>query len=597
MLDNNLFKKGYSFPKINDLIDVATLQQIQDWAAITAGVSVLIRDAEGIPVTKASLSNEFCNLISGEEHINPECRESNIKAAVLAAKAGKPQKYTCYAGLTQFAAPIQIDGHFLGTIVVGDRPTEPIKPEKIRELADRFNIDFDRLMEASKSVEIWSDETIRNTVNFLYTIANTLLMICYQGYHLNKNVQELTALLEISHILNSTMGLQEMLDKISEGIVKVLNVKASTIRLLDNNGVELVLKSMYNLSPDYLSKGPVILEEHPICKMALEGKTSIISDVTNDQRFGYNDAAKKEGLHTMLCTGLKSRDKAIGTIHLYTGEPHEFTQDELMLVQSIANQVAIAIENAKLYEQSIEKQRMERELIMAGEIQSELLPKASPNIEKFDLEIKFVPCSQLSGDLYDFISLDNKKVAFVIADVSGKGLPSAILMATTHATIRAAAKDDIQKSSKIISEVNSYLCEYTRTTEFVTIFYGVLDAEKMTLTYTNAGHNPPIIIRDGAGVFLEQGGIPAGIIRETNYSEEQIELCSGDTILLYTDGVTEAMNSEKETFGIRRLMNIFQKNYSKNSEEIIKIIYDRILDFLGDAPQSDDLTIMAIKVK
>jgi sigma-B regulation protein RsbU (phosphoserine phosphatase) len=188
-------------------------------------------------------------------------------------------------------------------------------------------------------------------------------------------------------------------------------------------------------------------------------------------------------------------------------------------------------------------------------------------------------------------------VGFVIADVSGKGLPSAILMATTHATIRAAAKDDIQKSSKIISEVNSYLCEYTRTTEFVTIFYGVLDAEKMTLTYTNAGHNPPIIIRDGAGVFLEQGGIPAGIIRETNYNEEQIGLCSGDTILLYTDGVTEAMNSEKEIFGIRRLMNIFQKNHSKNSEEIIKIIYDRILDFLGDAPQSDDLTLMTIKVK
>ena len=501
-------EKGYSFPKITDLIDVSTLQQIQDWAARTAGVSVLIRDEDGVPVTKASQSNEFCTLISGEDHTNPECKDSNIKAATLAAAAGKPQKYTCYAGLTQFAAPIQIEGHLLGTIVVGDRPTEPISPERIRDLAAKFNIDFDELMEASKKVEIWSDENMRTTINFLYSIANTLLMLCYQGYHLNKNVQELTALLEISQILNSTLGLQEMLDRISEGIVKILNVKASTIRLLDDSGVELVLKSMYNLSPDYLSKGPVIIDEHPICQAALRGETKIIPDVSTDPNFGYKEEAKNEGLCALLCTGLKIKDKAIGTMHLYTEEPREFIQDEIMLVQSIANQAAIAIDNAQLYEQSIEKERIERELTIAGEIQTELLPKGNPKIEKFDLRVKFVPCSQLSGDLYDFMELDDKKVGFVIADVSGKGLPGAILMATTHATLRAAAKDDMQQAAKIIYEVNEYLCEYTRTTEFVTIFYGVLDAENMSLSYTNAGHNPPIIFRDGVGVFLEEGGIP-----------------------------------------------------------------------------------------
>ena len=268
-----------------------------------------------------------------------------------------------------------------------------------------------------------------------------------------------------------------------------------------------------------------------------------------------------------------------------------------MLVQSIANQAAIAIDNAQLYEQSIEKERIERELTIAGEIQTELLPKGNPKIKKFDLRVKFVPCSQLSGDLYDFVELDDKKVGFVIADVSGKGLPGAILMATTHATLRAAAKDDMQQSAKIIYEVNEYLCEYTRTTEFVTIFYGVLDAENMTLTYTNAGHNPPIIFRDGVGVFLEEGGIPAGIIRDTNYGEEQIDLLPGDVILLYTDGVTEAANSEKEIFGVRRLMGVFQRNEDKNSEELVRIIYDTLLDFLDDQTLGDDLTLMVIKVK
>jgi sigma-B regulation protein RsbU (phosphoserine phosphatase) len=354
---------------------------------------------------------------------------------------------------------------------------------------------------------------------------------------------------------------------------------------------------MYNLSPDYLSKGPVILEKHPICQSALLGETIIIPDVSTDPRFGYTEAAKKEGICAMLCTGLKSKDRDIGTLHLYTEEPREFTQDEIMLVQSIANQAAIAIDNAKLYEQSIEKQRIERELVMAGEIQAELLPKESPKIERFDLKVKFLPCSQLSGDLYDFIEFGDRCVGFVIADVSGKGLPSAILMATTHATIRAAAKDDMQKAGKILDAVNEYLCKYTRMTEYVTVFYGVLDAENLTLTYANAGHNPPIIFRDGVGVFLEEGGIPAGIIRDTNYGEEQIDLLPGDIILLYTDGVTEAMNSERKIFGVKRLMLALQKNHTRSSDELVNIIYDMILDFLGGQMQSDDLTLMIINVK
>ena len=589
-------EKGSSVPKITDLIDISILQQIQDWAAETAGVSILIRDPDGIPVTHASFSSAYCTLISGIKHTNAECRESNIKAAALAAKAGKPRKYKCFAGLTQFAAPIMLDGNLIGTIVAGDRQTEPISFEKVRELSEKFKIDFDELLDASQQVETWSDETMNSTINFLYSIANALLSLCYQGYNLNKKVKELTALLEISQLLTSTLGLQEVLDRITEGMVKVLNVKSSTIRLLDDDCVELVIKSIYNLSPEYLSKGPVILDEHPICKMALSGDICTILDVTNDPRFGYNEAAKKEGLCSMLCAGLKVKDKSVGTIHLYTDEPHEFTEDEKKLVQSIASQAAIAIENAKLNEQNIEKQRMERELAVAGEIQTELLPQKSPNLDGYDIKTKFIPYGQLSGDLYDFIELGNQNVGLVIADVSGKGIPSAILMATTHASIRAAA-DDTSRAVKVIEAVNKYLCEYTRTTEFVTIFYGVLDTKNYTLTYTNAGHNPPIVFREGIGVFLEQGGIPTGILEEAEYGEEQINLFPGDVILLYTDGVTEALNTQREIFGMRRLMRVVQQNHKTDSEELVNAIYSSMLEFTDGAPQSDDLTLIVIKVK
>lgn len=588
-------EKGAEFPKLVDLIDVSILQQIQDWAAKTAGISILIRDSDGYPVTHASMSNEFCTLISGEEHTNPECRKSNIVAAELSAKAGKPQKYTCYAGLTQFAAPIQIEGHLLGTIVLGDRPTEPIKPERVKELSEKFNLNFDQLMKAAMAVETWSEETMNNTINFLYTIANTLIRLCYQGYLLKKKVNELTVLLEINQLLISSLDPQEILDRIAEGIVSALNVKAAIIRLLDESGTELTLKSIYNLSPEYLSKGPVILKDHPICQSALRGEAKVIYDVSTDPRFVYNEAAKKEGLRSMLCVGMKSKEKAIGTVHLYTREPHIFTEDEIKLAQSIANQAAIAIENAKLYKESIEKQRIERELAMAVEVQSALLPTDKPLLNGIDIKAKIVPCSQLSGDLYDFIDLGNRSIAIVIADVSGKGTPGALLMATTHANIHAVS-EDTSSVSNIIDKTNKYLCKYTRSSEFITLFYGILNADDLTFTYSNAGHNPPIIFREGLGVFLENGGIPLGIIKDTTYSEDQIKLITGDIIVLYTDGVTEATNKNKEIFGVSRLMRTIQKNINLNSTDIVNKVYDEIVSFADGAPQNDDLTIIVIKV-
>lgn len=594
-MSNSLEEQERVFPKLDELIDISSLQQIQDWAAKTAGVPILIRDAEGLPVTSPSMSSKFCNLISGEGHTSPQCRASNIEAAAVAARTGKPQRYTCHAGLTQFAAPIQIEGQFVGTIVIGDRPMEPLKSEHVEELAGKFGIDREELMKAAQEVKIWSEDTMESTINFLYSVANALFRLCYQGYSLNRKVRELTTLLEISKLLTSALGLQEVLDRIAEGMVQTLGFKACTIRLLDDDSVELVLESIYNLSREYLSKGPVILEEHPVCQEAMRGEPVIIPDVSTDQRFGYPEEAKREGLHSMLCVALMSRDKSIGTIHLYTGEPHDFTEDEIRLVQSIANQAAAAIENAKLYEGSLEKQRIEQELALAGEIQAVLLPAVSPDLNKIDIEAKIVPHGQLSGDLYDFIELGDERMGLVIADVSGKGAPGAILMATTRIILRTQAEDAL-KTGEVINRVNRALCRDTRPTEFVSMFYSVLDTDANTLEYTNAGHNPPIIFRGDQTIFLEEGGVPLGIIEDTEYSEGRVRLASGDVLLLYTDGVTEAMNDRKKLFGLRRLMRTARQNLAMDAQSLIDAIYGEVVRFAAGEPQSDDLTLIVLKV-
>jgi sigma-B regulation protein RsbU (phosphoserine phosphatase) len=592
--DSGAFGREYAIPRLSDLIDVSTLQQITDWAARTADVSILIRDAEGNPVTSPSMGTDFCNLISGPGHTNPECKKSNVEAAAMAARTGRPQKYTCYAGLTQFAAPIQIEGQLVGTIVTGDRPMEPLKREDVERLADRFGVDREKLVKAAQEVEIWSEETMNSTINLLHSVANTLFSLCYQGYSLNQKLRELTILLEMSGLLTSALGLQEVLDRIAEAMVRVLGFKACTIRLLDEDGVELILKSLYNLSPEYLSKGPVILEEHPVCQQAMGGGTVVISDVSTDPRFGYHAAASREGLRSMLCVGLMSRDEAIGTVHLYTSDPHDFTADEIRLIQSMANHVSAVIENAKLYEESLEKQRIEQELALAAEIQAELLPTVSPELEGVDIKAKIVPCRELSGDLYDFIKLGDLRTGLVIADVSGKGAPGAILMATTRVIVRTQAESSLT-AEEVIDKVNKSLCEDTRPTEFVSMFYGVLDADTTTFTYSNAGHNPPVLFQNGERIFLENGGIPLGILENAAYAGEQIQLATGDVVLFYTDGVTEATNDEKEIFGVGRLVRIVQQNLALNPQELIDLIYEEVLKF-ADGPQSDDLTLIILKV-
>ena len=587
--------KKHTFPKLSDLMDKSTLQQIQDWAAKTVGVSILIRDADGNPVTVPSLSSEFCDLISGPGHINPECTKSNKRASARAAKTGKPVKYTCHAGLTQFAAPIHVAGKFMGTIVVGDRPMKPLSSEAIEKIADKFGIAHETLQKAAKNVEVWSEETMKSTINFLYTVANTFFTLCYQGYSLKQTISELTTLLDISSLLTSALSLQEVLDHITESIVNVLGVKACTIRLLDDNGVELTLKSGYNLSREYLSKGPVILNYHPICQAAMKGDFVIIHDITVDPRSIYQNETRREGLRSMLCVGLMLNGKAIGTIHLYTGEVHEFTEDEVELVQSIANHAAVAIERAKLHEESIEKHRIEQELDLAAEIQKELLPDESPVSDVLDIEAKIVPCRQLSGDLYDFIKLSDHHIGLVIADVSGKGAPGAILMATTRVIMRKEAEDFLT-TANVINKVNKSLYDDTRSTEFVSMFYGVLDEKNLTLTYTNAGHNAPVLFRNDQFISLETGGTLLGIISDSEYKEEKVQLQTGDVILFYTDGIIDAINASNEAFGIERLLEILRHNKNLNSKDLIEAIYEELLKFSDHVSQIDDLTLIALRV-
>jgi sigma-B regulation protein RsbU (phosphoserine phosphatase) len=245
-----------------------------------------------------------------------------------------------------------------------------------------------------------------------------------------------------------------------------------------------------------------------------------------------------------------------------------------------------------------EKERMLKELEIAKGIQQSFLPESAPVIPGFDLEGCNLPALEVGGDFYDFIPLDADNYGLVIADVSGKGVPAALFMALSRTLIRASAHS-IDDPVSSLREANTHLVEDSKTSMFVTLFYAVLDYREKTLTYVNAGHNPPIHIGAGSGkvTLLAAEGIALGVLDEITLESVKIPLKSGDLIVLYTDGVTEAVNALDEEYGVERLTACVEKNSSETAKEIIDAIVADVTGFAGERPQYDDITIMVLKVR
>ena len=263
------------------------------------------------------------------------------------------------------------------------------------------------------------------------------------------------------------------------------------------------------------------------------------------------------------------------------------TKDEIGFLTTNFNQMVNGLK---------ERQQLEKELALAREIQTNLLPEIPPCSEAFEIAALNIPCNGVSGDFYDFIPIADEQVGVIIGDVSGKGMPAALLMTSVRASMRARM-DNGYCTSEIITRLNDSIWQDTSSTKFVTLFYCVLDLQNKTVTYCNAGHNPPILLRNAEAEceFLEVGGIPLGMFSSQEYTEGTIQLEEDDVVVLYTDGVTEAMNSNEEFFGDEKLQSIIKKHSSHSAAELLDEIRSQVDSFTGDASLFDDVTLVIIK--
>lgn len=278
-----------------------------------------------------------------------------------------------------------------------------------------------------------------------------------------------------------------------------------------------------------------------------------------------------------------------------SGEPH--STEEIALLRTVAAQSAVAVENARLHQEAVARARIEEELALARTIQQNFLPEEPPSVPEVELAALNVPCEEVGGDYYDFLLLRGRTaLGLAIGDASGKGIPAALLMASFQAAFHAEAESH-PSPARVLERLNRLIIRQSRSERFVTFFYGLFDRESRTLTYANAGHNPPLLLRaDGTRRTLDEAGLLLGVGPETRYQETRIPLEEGDLLLLYTDGVTDELSPADEIFGLERLEALLQDAALRPLSDLLPAIYRAVLEFMGGRPE-DDITLLAMRVR
>ena len=275
----------------------------------------------------------------------------------------------------------------------------------------------------------------------------------------------------------------------------------------------------------------------------------------------------------------------------------EYSGSDIEFIYSVGNLAIISLENKRLFKEELEKQKMEEELELAKEIQKNLLPQSLPDLHNFDISASNISSKQVGGDYYDIIKYDDKNHVVAIADVSGKGVPAALLMANIQAFLKTICRKAM-KIDEATALMNDLLAENITDGRFITFFWTMLNDDDCSIQYVNAGHNPPLLVRHGEITKLQKGGMILGVMKSTvPYLTEKIKLQSGDTLIMFTDGVTEAMDKNRNEFSDERLEQLAVKLYKKSAEEILSSIQTEVQNFSKGAVQSDDITLMVIKVK
>ncbi len=327
-----------------------------------------------------------------------------------------------------------------------------------------------------------------------------------------------------------------------------------------------------------------------------EGVAVLTSDALHDPRFQGSNSIMLSAVRSVMAVPLILSDQTFGMIYVDNPYDDRFTADDLQVLTTIAGVASIKIENAKLAEERLEKRRLQEELKVASEIQMRLQPACPPPIDGYALCAYSIPSREIGGDYYDYIERKKqRRYALTLGDVSGKGIGAALLMSSLHAAVRAQAQTT-HPIREMMAHLNIYIAENSPENKFLTLFYSELDPTTGDLYYANAGHNPPILVRaTGTVDRLDATGLPIGILHDSTYTEACVRIWPGDALVVYSDGITESVNTLDEEFGDDRLIEVIQKNLGASAGKIRDRIDESLSRFVGTAAPVDDMTLLIVK--
>jgi phosphoserine phosphatase RsbU/P len=412
---------------------------------------------------------------------------------------------------------------------------------------------------------------------------------------------KLRLLLDITKKISRSLDLQEVLNLVMDTLGSLIHYDAAGIYILKcttlnpdavtNEGCVFHTETVRGYDIDDLVDLRLKMGEGIIGHVAISGEPIISNAVRKDPRY----VNAREETRSEMVAPIISNDEVIGVFDLESDKLNAYTPDDLQVLLLLASQVAIIIEKVMLHEQLVEKKRLEGQLEVARQVQLELLPANDPQLAGFDICAWNFSTEEVSGDYYDWVSIYEDQIGLVIADVSGKGVPAALLMAFLRASLRAAIHIGYAPHISM-AKVNYLLWESIERNQFVTAFYGVLDASNKTLAYTNAGHNPPLLMdADGTARFMERGGLPLGMFKGTRYYEYYQAIEPGQLLVLYTDGATEANGANGEEYGRARLEAAVRASRHMSARDLITAIQQDVLAWTDGRGASDDMTFFIIK--
>ena len=417
---------------------------------------------------------------------------------------------------------------------------------------------------------------------------------------LNSQVSSRTELLglisKVGVALLSSSGLDETLDQVASLVFEAVPANRCVIMLSDENAADGMKISVARVRGQKEQPKEVRISRTVMDEVMKNGKSVLTSDAQHDPRYASQTMALL-GVHSVLAVPLSVNPEEVFGIVYADSPTHEatFTEEHLDILTTLASVASIRVENAALLEERIERERMERELELATEIQQRFQPSAPPSVEGYEFQGISFACYEIGGDYYDFIKLHNGRMLIALGDVSGKGTAAALLTSSLHAAIHAqvTAETDLPK---MIESVNKYLADNTPSNRFITLFAAELDLTNGNFRYINAGHNPPLVAhKDGSIQQLGSGGFPLGILPSAEFELGEIHLDPGESLIIYSDGVTEAVNMQDEEFGIERLSNVVSKNLQSSAAGLRDKVESELSAFTLTAPANDDITLVIVK--